>query len=310
MSKACLSIFCLLFCSFLKVGDELEPQLAPLVSEKYLKVLPSPFPPLSSLEAAQDWGREQTIGLGFARDLDLYCAKTTFKRASYLLPPIEKERFLELSYNILLCYYLGEKYSDVVYTVDEGSLRFVDSSFTPYHDLLLILYDSYNKQSDYRACKIFNAIEERYPETAQRLKCFKLLSEGDIAALTTLSTDSSDITNLLTNYKIRKKSTTVAQMLNMVFPGAGYWYIGQKQSAVTAFFLNTLFVCASAYAFHQGNIAAGVILAGFETGWYFGGIYGAGLGAKLYNERVYEKLAIPIMNQRGYFPVLMLKYGF
>ena len=53
-----------------------------------------------------------------------------------------------------------------------------------------------------------------------------------------------------------------------------------------------------------------MIFAGFEMGWYFGGIYGAGEEAKFYNERVYEAYATPMMNQRKLFPALSLQYAF
>ena len=96
----------------------------------------------------------------------------------------------------------------------------------------------------------------------------------------------------------------------MILPGAGYLYVGQKQSAVTAFLLNGLFIAAAVHFFCKWEIAAGVITTSFEAGWYFGGIYGAGESAKLYNERVYEDLAYPALNRNGLFPVLMLQYGF
>jgi len=57
-------------------------------------------------------------------------------------------------------------------------------------------------------------------------------------------------------------------------------------------------------------LAAGIITTSFEAGWYFGGIYGAGESAKLYNERLYEKAVYPAMNRHSLFPVLMLKFGF
>ena len=74
--------------------------------------------------------------------------------------------------------------------------------------------------------------------------------------------------------------------------------------------LNSLFIWASAHFYSKGNYGAALICASFEAGWYFGGIYGAGESAKLYNERLYEKMAYPILKHERYFPVLMLKYGF
>ena len=59
------------------------------VQDKYLLSLPSPFEPLSEEEKAQDWGKEIQIGFSFAHELDLYQAITAFKRAEFLLPPIQ-----------------------------------------------------------------------------------------------------------------------------------------------------------------------------------------------------------------------------
>ena len=58
------------------------------------------------------------------------------------------------------------------------------------------------------------------------------------------------------------------------------------------------------------HTAAGIITTLFESGWYFGGIYGVGLETKYYNERVYEKNASCVLNEKNLFPVLMIQYGF
>ena len=108
----------------------------------------------------------------------------------------------------------------------------------------------------------------------------------------------------------KKKSVSRAQTYNAILPGAGFLYVGQKQSALTSFLLNGLFIWASIHFYSKGNYAAGAVFTSLETGWYFGGIYGAGESAKLYNERLYEKEAYPILNSGGFFPVLMLRYGF
>ncbi|MCB1107983.1 MAG: tetratricopeptide repeat protein, partial [Chlamydiia bacterium] len=118
------------------------------------------------------------------------------------------------------------------------------------------------------------------------------------------------LSHLLNSYDTKKKSVLKAQTLNALLPGAGFLYVGQKQSAFTSFLLNGLFIWASVHFYSKGNYAAGAIFTSFETGWYFGGIYGAGESAKLYNERLYEDLAYPILSKQGYFPVLMLRFGF
>ena len=299
----------LLLAGCFRVSDELEPQLNYGVQEQYLQSLPSPFPPLSDHEIAQSWGREDKIALGFAHELDLYQAISTFKRASFLNPL--PDRLLQINYDILYCYYLGGKYPETVYTFENTPLRTTSTSFRPYHDLLIILYDSYMKQHQIdHANQILNFMTTLYPETAHKLSYSKLLVQGDILALENIASTEPNIQTLLSHYEADKKSVKKAQFLNAVLPGAGYFYVGQKQTAVTALLINTLFIWASAYFFQQGNVAAGAIFSSFEAGWYFGGIYGAGLEAKFYNERTYERLATPMMNEKRYFPILMLEYGF
>jgi len=128
--------FLVLLTGCFRVGEELEPQINASVQEKYLKSLPSPFPYLSSREAQEDWAREERIGKGFAQQLDLYQALTAFKRASFLLATHDTARRAQLEYDIVLAYYLGNKYTDVIYTYDQSSLRNLSPDFKPYHDLL------------------------------------------------------------------------------------------------------------------------------------------------------------------------------
>ncbi len=294
-----------------RVGNELEPQLNFAVQDRYLKSLPSPFPPLTEGELGQDWGREMRVGQGFAKELDLYQAITAFKRASFLIPPSENDRKLQLDYDIFLSYYFGRKYGDTLYTFETTPLCGANPNFTPYHDLLVGLYDSYlNLQEPDKADRILYYMQNTYPETAQKLALSKVLIAGDIPTLTQVAPTHPEIQTLLSQYEKEKKSTWTAQTLNAVLPGAGYWYVGQTQSGITAFLLNGLFIWASCYFFIHGNTPAGIIFTSVEAGWYFGGIYGAGQEAKFYNERIYEKLATPMMNEKRYFPVLMLKYGF
>jgi hypothetical protein len=301
----------LILTSCFRVGNELEPQLSHAVQDRYLKSLPSPFPPLTEKEAATDWGREDRIALGFAHELDLYQAINGFKRSSFLLPPEQHERKLQLEYDTMLCYYFGGKYPETIYTFNNGPLRVSHPSFTPYQDLLVMLYDSYLKTEEPdSADKILNYMQTAYPETAQKLALSTLLLKGGISALEAEAPSYPEIQTLMNQYQFEKKSTRTAQLWNVFIPGAGYLYVGQTQSALTAFLLNGVFIWASCYFFSHGNTAAGIIFTSVEAGWYFGGIYGAGQEAKFYNERLYERLATPMMNEHHYFPLLMLRYGF
>lgn len=294
-----------------RVPDDIEPKIDYAIQDRYLQSLPSPFSPLKDSEKAQPWGQEAQIGFALAHELDLYQAITAFKRAQILLPPGEKTRKLEFDYEIFLCYYMGKRYNDVTYTFEHSDLRFADQEFPAFCDLLLILYDSYTKLSHFeRAEQIESLIRYYYPEIEKKLLLSQTLLKGNIPALETMREESPTVDTILTQYSEEKKSISTAQWLNTALPGAGYYYVGQKQTALTAFLLNGLFIGATYYFFHQGNIPAGIIFTSFEAGWYFGGIYGAGEEAKYYNERLYERIATPIMNREGLFPVFMIKHAF
>lgn len=304
-----LTSMLLLAASCTRVSDDIEPKVNYAVQDRYLKSLPSPFPPLSAHEKAQDWGKEYQIALGFAHELDLYQAITTFKRAEFLLPKEEVRRRHEIQYEILLCYFLGKKYDEVIYTFDHSDLENVDTNFPAYRDLLVMLEESYSeKQNTEKAARVQQLIQEHDPKIADKLTLSNEMRTADFPALE--KRKEPYIKPLLDSYNQEKKSVAKAQGLNALLPGSGYLYLGQKKSALTAMLLNGVFIAAAVHSFQHKHLAAGIIFTSFEAGWYFGGIYGAGQEAKYYNERLYEKKATPIMNQEGLFPVLMLQYGF
>ncbi|NGX45020.1 MAG: hypothetical protein K940chlam2_00160 [Chlamydiae bacterium] len=304
-------VICLMMTSCYRIPRDLEPKLQYALSERYLQQLPSPFPSLTPEERGSDWGKEYTIGVGFAKALDFYRAITAFRRAEILVPDSKMGRKLEMQYEIMLCYYLGRRYQEVETAFNNSDLSKVNDSFPAFHDLLLTLYDSYRElDNEERACFILDLIKSYYPDTYEKLSLGEMLTEVDLPALTKISSENEQVKAILDCYECDKKSVGGAQALNAFLPGAGYLYVGQKQTAVTAFLVNGLFIAASVHFFYKGQIAAGLITTSFEAGWYFGGIYGAGQEAKFYNERLYEKCASPIMNREGLFPVFMLNYSF
>ncbi len=305
---------CILLCGLTachRVPDQIEPTLNCVVEDRYLHTLPSPFHPLTEEERSQDWGKEMWLAQRFAQQLDLYQSIICFKRAEMLIPPEEKGRLLEIQYEILYSYYIAHKWTDVIYTFEHSALKHADISFPALRDMLIIMYDAYYHEQDERQThRMLQLIQCFFPEEAQKIYLSNALVSGDIARIETVDPRPGYLNNFLTTYTLEKKSVGKAQALNAVLPGAGYYYLGQKQSAITAFLLNGLFIGASTYFFIDGNIPAGIIFTSFEAGWYFGGIYGGGLEAKYYNERLYERLTTPMMNQEGLFPVLMLNYAF
>ena len=297
-----------------RVPDKIDPRIDCQVQDQHLARLSSSFPPLSFSEKSSDWGKEFIIAKAFAKEFDLYRAVSTFKRAAILIPDEDKERKLEIQYDILLCYFLGKRYDEAIEAFDKSDLAHVDKTFPAYHDLLLVLYECYREMDlEEKQQRIYNLMEKSYPDTAEKIKLSRALREGDLDLIACFAKGfqhSSYLDDLLYYYASQKKSVAGAQILNAILPGAGYLYIGQKKSAFTAFLLNGLFITAAVQFFRHNHVAAGAITTGFESGWYFGGIYGAGEEAKYYNEKVYDKKASAILNEHNLFPTLMMKYDF
>jgi len=296
-----------------RVPDKINPRVSYEVQDSHFKRLSSAFPVLSHNERNSDWGKEMVIARAFAEELDLYRAISTYKRAEILVE-VSSPRKQEIQYDMLLCYFLAKRYDEAVEAFEKSSLSNIDQSFPAHHDLLLILYECYRElDAPEKEARIMELIEKSYPETAEKLKVSTAIRTGNIETLQSISRgfhERSYLDELLDNYQAQKKSVAGAQALNAFIPGAGYLYIGQRKSALTAFLLNGLFIAAAYQFFHKGQIAAGIITTGFETGWYFGGIYGAGEEAKYYNERVYEREATTVLNDGKLFPVLMVQHGF
>jgi tetratricopeptide (TPR) repeat protein len=308
-----LPLVLLLTAACYRVPDCLDPRVSLELQEQHFQRLTGAFSQLTPDERATDWGKEYVIAKGFATELDLYRAVSTYKRALFLMTP-ENERRLEVQYDIVLAYFLGKRYTDAIEAFEKSDLAFVDKTFPTYHDLLLVLYEAYREVgNEERQAKIIELIGKSFPDTNEELKVSIAIREGDLPMICEVASgfqQNSYLDDLTNCYETQKKSVATAQFLNALLPGAGYLYIGQKKSALTAFILNGLFIAAATQFFLHKHVAAGIITTGFEAGWYFGGIYGAGEEAKYYNERLYEKNAASMLNEHKLFPILMLDHAF
>lgn len=83
------------------------------------------------------------------------------------------------------------------------------------------------------------------------------------------------------------KSPTTAGWLAII-PGAGYYYAGHKQSAISSLVVNVLFFWATAQAFESDQNVLGGFLTAFSLSWYSGNIYGSAQAAKRSNARTQE----------------------
>ena len=295
-------------------SNELEPSICYVPPMRFVEETPSAFDPLSRAEKAEDWGKEVIIADTFAREMDLYRAITGYKRAEILLPSSYVERRLQIEYNIILCYYLGCRYIDAIEIFECSDLTKLSCSFPGFSNVLIMMYDCYQKvEREDKAEAILKMIEKFSPETACELKLYTGFVEGDLDCVEMISCERSPETAMnlfLEEYHCQAKSVRKAQILNAVLPGAGYYYVGQKKAALTSFVINTLFTAAAYQFFNRGYIAAGLITTSIELGWYFGGINGAGLAAKAYNERFYSDMGKEALMKDRLFPILMFETAF
>lgn len=284
---------------------QLEPNIRHVPKQCEVASMPGPFPPLLPFERKQAWALEYVIGVELGKQLDLYRAITSFKRALILLPE-ESDRKQQIEYDIALSYFLGDKFCETIRAVEESSLTHISSSFCAYQELMVMLYESYleTRQPD-RAAMIMQQLSG---ETASEVAISSALRRGDLATLRRGNTPA--VNHLLNEYCRCKKSVSKAQVLNAALPGAGYLYVGQRTSAVTAFLLNGLFIFGAYQFYRNGYWAAGAFTTSLELGWYFGGIYGAGEAAHLHNELLYERLTAPYVCEQNLFPSLMLRWTF
>lgn len=293
------------------VDCQFEPVIEYYPNPVLLQARESAFEPLSSKECRRDWGKEMLIAQDFAKEQDYYRAITAFKRALFLMPSHERQRKPEIEFCIIQAYYFGCKYQEAIETFEKSSLLFASPDFPPLQDMLTMVYECYLQIGDCeRAENVLKHFEQINCGKAAKLQAYGAFMSADECGLADLDDPEGTYNCFLANYYSKKKSVETAQFYNAVLPGAGYLYVGQKNTALTSFLINALFIGAAYQFFDRGYPAAGLIMVSFETGWYFGGIYGAGLAAREYNQSLFQKSAEDTMVENRLFPILMLNTTF
>lgn len=82
--------------------------------------------------------------------------------------------------------------------------------------------------------------------------------------------------------RLKNKSPFVAGTLSVI-PGLGYAYTGHKQTAITAFLVNSLLAYATFTSLKTDNYGMAVLTGIFNLSFYIGNIYGSSKSAKRYN---------------------------
>jgi hypothetical protein len=312
-SKLLLLFTCLLTACY-KPRKETD-MMAYSISETQLRSLGSCFVPFTLEERQQSFAKEYLIGLNFAKELDYYRAITTFKRAKVLAEIEAPLRAPQAEYAVILSYFLANRFRDTIQEFERSDLRrTMQPEFPAYHDLLIILHESYLKLNDpVRAQEALTLLEKKDAKSAKRIEIYDALDSGELKKLNTLTNEQpygEDLQFFLNQYESKAKSVKKAALMSMVIPGSGYLYAGQTRSFITSFLLNALFIAATVHLFNKGHTAAGIITAGFEAGWYFGSIYGSSRAVKFYNERLYGKQARWLAEEYTFYPSLNLKCAF
>ncbi len=295
-----------------RVNLDINPSLCYFPNERFVKSLPPAFS--QKKEPETDWEKELFLGKKFSYEMDLYRAITCYKRASFLLPPNFEMIKKEISYDIFLSYYLGRRSSDALDVFDSTSLKEITTEFPTIREVLIILYDLYRDlKQEGKKQRLLTVLESFEPETARNLLIHQALTQGQLQTAECLSLKHpsyNEMKPFFDNYKRCKKSPNTARLLNAILPGSGYLYVGQKNSALTSLLLNVIFTAATWQFVEKKLYFPAVISGSLECGWYFGGIQGAGLAAKSYNEGLYQEQARDMMVREKLFPILMLNKGF
>ncbi|MDB2613767.1 hypothetical protein N9Y92_01245 [Chlamydiales bacterium] len=291
----------------------IEPNISYYPQKNLIDTFPETFPPLTQKEKKTAWGKELLIGQAFGQEVDLYRSITALKRARILIPK-KNTRIKQIDYSIILAYYLGHKYLDVICHFETSSIASVSSDFPGFHTLLTLLYECYDKTGECsKASAILDIINEINPHQVSLLQLGTAIELGQIEAIKSIQTDPCTeevLDQFMECYCSKKKDPRTAKFLNAALPGAGYFYINQPQSALTSLLLNTLFIAATWQLFDRGYIAPAIFTLSLELGWYIGGINGAGLGAKEYNEALYNSYGKESMLKAHLFPILQINHAF
>jgi tetratricopeptide (TPR) repeat protein len=307
-------IFVIVLSGCQPICQKMEPVIQCPLPGAQVAQLPSAFPSLSCLEKEQAWGKELLMGNVFAKEADYYRAITCYKRALILLPAEAHERQLQLDYYLILSYYLGSKYQEALNIFQSGDLSQANPAFPAFNHLLLIAYDCYlQTEQEEKAQILLELIQKLSPETGEDLLLYQTFCEGEeenTRSVIAQHSKSEEIEKDFAFYEQFKKSPKKARTLNAILPGAGYYYVGQRKSALTSFIINALFAAASYEFFHHGYPAAGIITLSLEFGWYVGGINGAGIAANEFNTRLYEDIGKKILMEKRCFPVLLFETSF
>jgi hypothetical protein len=159
-----------------------------------------------------------------------------------------------------------------------------------------------NIQDFDKADRILDYMETTYPVVAEKTGYFQLSFKGKYPCIRGSSPHYPDVDALLNQYRLEKNRQKLHRSSTRSFLEPDIFISVKSKSALTAFSAQWCLYLGILLFLHTRQHPRWNDFTSIEAGWYFGGIYGAGQEAKFYNERLYERLATPMMNEKPLFP--------
>lgn len=254
------------------------------------------FKPLEEKEFSAEWTKEYLVGKAFLKEQNYPFALYAFKKAEVLLT--NRSHLIEIQYYILLTHFRAHQYEQVLDLSRKVSIDREDLPKEAYENLLVMLHNAALKLEQPKDAHYWlTRLKESSQEKSRVLELKTALSNQSIDQLSYIAhIDSkySFLGPLSKQLEQGLKSPRVAKWLSILLPGAGYYYVGQKKSAVTSFLFNGLLLAASWQFFAARMYALGILTLTFESGWYFGGILGSMKAATVYNQYQFDQLETKI----------------
>lgn len=242
---------------------------------------------------------EYKLAKSFIQEKALSPALASFKRTSFLTKdPVEKSA---ANYGLIYTYFLAKKWDALHQLYISGILDQIDQSAPYFNDLLWMFYIALKEKQLPFVCDNIKSYLCQNKDVEKKLQEFE--------AITTASFEKSAYKAIYQNYLHTKKSSALASFLNLIVPGSGYLYLGQYQSALTAFVLLSLLLWALHSCFSQKQKAAAFLVFSVFVGFYWGSIVGVTESCKLYNQSLYTFYFEPILVKEKLYPESQITYA-
>lgn len=288
-----LILFSFLSGLFFVKEDPLEPRLeSPLPCPKKSAALELAF----TTESAK---LEYQIANSFLLERSLSPTLTGFKKA--LILSQDKKDASMCEYGLIYSYFLAKKWTQLKAMYTSDALLILDQSAPYFKDALIMFFIALR--------------EEKTPFLLQDLeRCLKqdvTLRDKLEKYESLLSLNQSKLVDQkeLNVFLAHKKSSKVACFFNLLIPGSGYGYLGQWQSALTAFILLGLLMWALYTSTRQKQLALSFLLLSIFSGFYWGSIVGVAQSTKFYNQTLYSAVFDPLMKKEALYPEMWIQYA-